>query len=116
VATTPSGWGAGHGDASGGRLYRWLLRCVRAAWVSCAVGVIAMVPALVLRSPQLVTVFRVALVVACAALAGALLFFVSLVMLPEALGDVVPGGRAPSVRRRIDLLLTVVLVDLLDPE
>jgi hypothetical protein len=107
---------AGHGGVSRGRLYRLLLGCARAAWVSCALGVTVMVPALALRSPHLVTVFRVALVVAFAALACALLLFACLVTLPGRLTDVLPDVRGPSLRRRVDVLLTVVLVDLLDPE
>jgi hypothetical protein len=75
-----------------------------------------MVPALVLRSPHLVAVFRVALVVAFAALVCALLLFACLVTLPGRLADVVTDGARPSVRRRLDVLLTVVLVDLLDPD
>jgi hypothetical protein len=102
--------------ASGGGLYRLLLGCARAAWISCAIGVTAMVPALVLRSPDCVTVFRVALVVAFAALACALLCFACLVTVPGRLTDALPDIRGPSVRRRVEVLFTVVLVDLLDPD
>jgi hypothetical protein len=106
----------GHGGVPSGRLYRLLLVCARAAWVSCALGVTAMVPALVLRSPQLVTVFRAALVVVFMALACALLLFVCLVTLPGRLTGVVPEAGGPPVRRRVDVLLAVILVDLLDPD
>jgi hypothetical protein len=75
-----------------------------------------MVPALALRSPHLVTVFRVALVVAFVALACALLIFACLVAVPGGLTDALPDIRGPSVRRRVEVLFTLVLVDLLEPD
>jgi apolipoprotein N-acyltransferase len=116
VTRTSGASGGGHDRVSRGYLYRLLLKCARTAWVSCGLGVIAMVPALALRAPQLVTLFRGALVVAFAAVACALMFFACLVMLPGRLTDVLPDGHGPTVRRRVEALFTVVLFDLLDPD
>lgn len=116
VAVTGDASGAGHGDLAGGRAYRLLLRAIRAAWVSCAAGAVAMTLALALRSPALVTVFRVALVVTFMAIGLALLFFLRLVAFPAQPVDLLPGFRGASLRRRAEVLLTAVLIDLLDPE
>ena len=97
-------------------MYRLLLWASRVAWGSCGLGVVVMVAALALRSPQLVTVVRVALVMALAALAVALLLFVCLVAAPARIPDVLPGPARAPVRRRAEALLTVALLDLLDPD
>lgn len=92
--------------------YRLLLWSLRAAWMSCAVGTGAMLPALVLGWPALVTVFELGLITTCAASAAAVLL--SLPLLTRVGGD---GPREPrSLGRRVDTLVAVVLADLLDPD
>ena len=92
--------------------YRLLLGCLRVAWGSCAVGVIAMLAALVLRSPELVTVFRLGLIATFAASAGAVLLSLPLMTLLDRYGVTEPGAS----KSRADALVAVVLADLLDAE
>ncbi|MGY1591871.1 hypothetical protein ACI79D_07835 [Geodermatophilus sp. SYSU D00708] len=107
-----------HDDAPGAGLsaYRLLLVAVRTAWVSCALGVGAMTAGLVLRSPALVGVFRVALGASFVAVGVALLIFLGLLASRARLNGVVPGSPPASVRRRAEALVAVLLVDLLDPD
>ncbi|MGY1692908.1 hypothetical protein [Geodermatophilus sp. SYSU D01105] len=104
--------GAGHGDPG----YRLLLWAVRGAWASCALGVVAMAAGLVLRSPALVGVFGVGLVGSVVATGAALLSFLALLVSPARLATVVAATPPPSLRRRAETLLAVLLVDLLDPD
>lgn len=108
--------GAERGGPAPGGMYRLLLWASRAVWGSCGLGVVVMVAALALRSPELVTVVRVALVAALAALVVALLLFVGLIAVPAQLPDVLPEIRRAPVRRRAEALFAVTLLDLLDPD
>lgn len=94
------------------RAYRMLLWCVRVAWASCTIGVIAMLPALVLRSSELVTVFKLCLSITFAATVGAVLVFVPLTARMHRYGM----PRASSLGSRADALVAVLLADLLDAE
>ncbi|MGY1624905.1 hypothetical protein ACI789_22100 [Geodermatophilus sp. SYSU D00965] len=104
------------GVGAGLSAYRLLLVAVRTAWVSCACGVGAMTAGLVLRSPGLVGVFRVALGVSFVAVGVAVLVFLGLLASRARLDGIVPGTPPTSVRRRAEALVAVLLVDLLDPD
>jgi hypothetical protein len=93
-------------------IYRLLLGCLRVAWCSCAVGMIAMLAALVLRSPALVAVFQAGLIATFAASAGSVLLSLPLLPLMDRYGVTRPG----SSKSRADALVAVVLADLLDAE
>ena len=91
-------------------LYRVVLGCVRAAWASCAVGVLAMLPALVFLSPACVTVFRIGIGGCFAAALVALVASVPLVARRDR--DAHPGPS--TVGARADTLVAALLADLLD--
>lgn len=93
-----------------------LLWCVRFAWLSCALGVGAMLPALVLRSSDLVSVFEMAIVVTFSALTCAVLSFAWLVVAPDDATKSLCDSGSGSLGRRMDILFAAVLADLLDPE
>jgi hypothetical protein len=102
----------GSGPLEESLTYRLLLWCLRTAWVSCAVGTGAMLPALVLGWPALVRVFELGLLTTCAASAAAVLLFGPL--LTRVGGYGLPEPR--SLGSRVDTLVAVVLADLLDPD
>jgi threonine/homoserine/homoserine lactone efflux protein len=104
------------GAGSGLSAYRLLLLAVRTAWLSCACGVGAMTAGLVLRSPGLVGVFRLALGASFVVIGIALLLFLGVLASPARFAGVVPGSPPASVRRRAEALVAAVLVDLLDPD
>jgi hypothetical protein len=91
-------------------LYRVVRLCVRAAWVSCAVGVVAMLPALVFLSPTCVTVFRVGLGGCFLASCVALVLSVPLVARMNRDAHPTPA----TIGARADALVAALLADLLD--
>jgi hypothetical protein len=91
-------------------LYRIVRWCVRVAWMSCAIGVLAMVPALVFLSPACVTVFRVGIGGCFVASLVALVASVPLVARRDR--DAHPGPS--TVGARADALVAALLADLLD--
>ena len=91
-------------------LYRIVRCCVRAAWISCAVGVIAMLPALVFLSPTCVTVFRVGLGGCFIAAFVALVLSVPLIARMDR-----DARQAPAtIGARADALVATLVADLLD--
>jgi hypothetical protein len=91
-------------------LYRTVRYCIRAAWMSCAVGVMAMLPALVFLSPTCVTVFRVGL-------GGCFVAsFVALVLSAPLIArmDRYAHPRPATIGARADALVAALVADLLD--
>jgi len=91
-------------------LYRVVRWCVRAAWMSCAVGVTAMVPALVFLSPTCVTVFRVGL--GGCFLASFVALVLSMPLIARMNRDTYPTPA--TIGARADALVAALVADLLD--
>jgi hypothetical protein len=92
------------------RLYRIVRSCVRAAWMSCTVGVIAMLPALVFLSPTCVTVFRIGLGGCFIASFLAVVLSVPLVAQMDRYAHPTPA----TIAARADALVAALVADLLD--
>lgn len=91
-------------------VYRIVRCCVRLAWMSCAVGVVAMLPALVFLSPTCVTVF-------CAGLGGCFLAsFVALVLSVPLIAQMDRDAHPTpaTIGARADALVAALVADLLD--
>ena len=91
------------------RVYRLLLWSIRAAWGSCTIGVVAMLPGLVLRSSELVTVFKIGLSTTFGVSVVAVLLF--LAVTARMSGSGTPEPR--SLGSRADALVAILLADLL---
>ena len=91
---------AGVDAMSGRRAYRSAIGLLRLAWTSCALAVLAVLAALVLRSPVLVRGYELLLALTCAA--AVLAALVVLVL-------------SVATRTRVGVVLTMLLGDLLDP-
>jgi len=91
-------------------LYRVVRCCVRAAWMSCAVGLVAMLPALVFLSSTCVTVFRVGLGGCFVASIVALVASVPLIARMDRDAHPTPA----TIGARADALVAALVADLLD--
>jgi hypothetical protein len=91
-------------------LFRSVRCCLRVAWISCAIGVIAMLPALVFLSPACVTVFRVGLGGCFLASFAAVVLSVPLVARMNHDAHPTPA----TIGARADALVAALVADLLD--
>lgn len=91
-------------------LYRLIRWCVRASWMSCAIGMIAMVPALMFLSTTLVTIARLGLGGCFVAAFAALVFAVPLTARMDRYTSPAPA----TLGARADALVAALLADLLD--
>ena len=93
------------------RLYRALLWSLRIAWLACVAAVVVMLPALMVRAPQLVPVASAVFILCFTACGIAALIFVPLAASLNRYGVAEPG----PFGKRADALVAAVLADLLDP-
>jgi hypothetical protein len=91
-------------------LYRTIRCCVRIGWMSCAIGVVAMLPALVFLSPTCVTIFRVGLGGCFVASFVALVLSVPLIARMDRHTHPTPA----TIGARADVLVAALVADLLD--